>query len=265
MKNDNDMLKDIDTKMSNLAPTREDKSTETSSYEPKDEHEEKGLSLGWKPNGKKSAKQWLEDYPLLKEIRQLDKANKDLATLLTSYINGQNKEKQDKQEAEIKQIRTEAIKMGDVETVEKIDKSIQETRAPKPQVDQVFQDFHTKYPQIFDPQSLEDLEIRQFFLKTDSALGTHLSAEKHMALLEQAILKQFPQHFGGSQDDEEEVLTPRVESGIQSNVKKSLRKRFTEHDLSPDQLATFKGFQKYNVPITVEQYIDKLQQQGDLK
>ncbi len=277
MENSDELIKRLDKKMAALEGATEvevDKSSDVSSevhHEVEKEYSEDerhALSLGWKPEGKKNAKQWLNDYPLMKEINKLSKENKDLAALVKSYINEQNEEKKYHKEQEIKTMRREAIKMGDVDLVEQIDAQTEKMKAPPVQstVDKVFADFFERYPGIFQPDNLDDLEVKDYFLKTDAKLGNHLPPEKHMKLLEEALHKKFPKYFGKEEEDElYENLTSPVESGIQSNVKKTLRKRYTERDLDAEQLATFKSFQHYKIPITIEQYIDRLIKQGDLK
>jgi hypothetical protein len=264
MKSTEDVLASLDKQMGESPIAGEVTQNDAPKH---DEHEEKALSLGWKPEGSKGAKQWLEDYPLLKEIKQLDRANKDLAKLLQGYINEQNTEKKQQKNLEINQIRTEAIKMGDVELVGKIDKRLEEDRQVqnRPPVDPAFTEFYDKYPQVFNPNSLQELEMKKYFLKTDADLGNHLPPAKHMKLLEEALLAKFPKYFNIENEDDEQLLTSAVESGIQSNIKKTLRKKYTERDLSPAQMATFKSFQQYKVPLTLEKYIESLVKQGDLK
>lgn len=266
-----DILKDIESKLSQIdhsddvdetVPESKHDKTEAATEKEYDEDEQHAMSLGWKPEGKKGAKQWLNDYPLMKEIRKLSEDNKHLAKFVEEFINSQNNEKKAKQDAELKNMRREAIKMGDVELVEQLDKEHSKLNPAPAQVDKAFTDFYEKYPQIFNPTNAQELDIKDFFLRKDAQLGNHLPPEKHMAILEEAILKQFPKYF--NIDDDEELTTP-VESGITSNVKKTLRKTYTERDLTQSQLEIFKKFKAYGANITIESYIEQLKKTGDIK
>ncbi|CAB4120969.1 hypothetical protein UFOVP1_59 [uncultured Caudovirales phage] len=266
----NKMGVDVETSKDNKSqPTQQSKDIETSTERTLTDFEQQQQALGWDPNGVKGAEEWSRHYPLFKTIENLNKENKKLNKTLDYVKNAmerQQAKEQAKEEQILRQQRENAIKVGDVALVNHIENTYQQQRqaqAPR-QTIKAFDDFNEKYDHIVNATGGEELDIKIYFKQVDIALGNQLPPEEHVKRVEEALHRKFPKYFNKDQDDDEH-LTQSVESGIQSNVKKSLRKKYSERDLTKDQKDMFANFKRYGFPITLEKYISDLVDSGEIK
>lgn len=217
--------------------------------------------LGWDPNGRYGAEEWSRNYSLTKTIKTLSRENKELKKSM-DYVKGmferQEQREKDKEMQELRNIKHEAIKSGNVDLVEQIEE--QQYKQPQA-IPPEMQDFNSRYADILQPKNKEQIKMKMHLLQVDAALGRNLPLKEHLALVEESMHETFPEYFGKTQEN----LTPEVESGINSNVKKSLKKKHTYNDLNPEQRRMFDSFKRHNFPITLEDYINDLKQQGQLK
>lgn len=231
--------------------------------------EQECIDLGWKPDGEYGAAEWKRNFSLTKTIKRLGEDNKDLKRTLKEvkdFMSRQTQKEIDHDDREFKRIRSEAIKMGDVDLVEKIDKEHTNFKQQQhvPQSIPEFDEFNEKYKEVVFAVDGDEFDMRVYLHQVEQALiGVQLTPKEYTDKLENALKRKFPSYF--NKESEEEPLTQAVESGIQSNVKKPLRRKVTMNDLSREQRDMFDSFKKHGFPITEEQYIKDLVDQGVLK
>lgn len=236
------------------------------------EFEQEQMKLGWNPDGEYGAAEWQRNFSLTKTIKRLGEDNKSLKSTvqeIKSFMERQNNKELANDDREFSKMRAEAIKMGDVELVDKIDKErnnyMSKQQPNQPTAIPEFDAFNEKYKDIVFAQDGDELDMRIYLHQVEQALqNVPLNPKQYADRLEKALLKKYPDYFDKNENDTD-TLTQSVESGINSNVKKPLRRKVTINDLSREQKDMFDNFKKYGFPITEEQYIKDLIARGDVK
>lgn len=232
-----------------------------------DESASEALKKGWKPDGPKSAEEFLRAEPLYKELKQRGKEIKDLRVTIEELRTHMTKQQEfgyKKAVEEIAEARTAAIKNGDVEGVEQLDQQMQEYKTsmvPPPAEDSPdVAKFLVKNSDWINDPSYEGQLMRDFAQKRDTELMQHkLPLEEHLQIVENDLKTKFPDRFKS-----EEVVEPRhvVESNAGVSAGKNKRK-VTFSDLNPEQKACARHFDKRGVMKTSE-YIKQLVNLGEI-
>lgn len=231
------------------------------------ELEQEQLAKGWDPDGVKSAEEFARAEPLYekikaqsKELKQTKRAVDELKALM------QKQEKLAYQKAldTLRQEKDEAILRGDLSTVREIEKQQQEMdNAPQPVAAPVA-DFLERYGDLFKSTDYEEMKIVEFVTRRDSELMRRkLPPEEHVKLVEEHMMKEFPNYFGAGK--ETVGRAQGVEAGLGSNVagKPSAIKKHTFHSLSDEQKKVARDFEKLGIMKT-DEYIKSLVDLGEL-
>lgn len=259
--------------------TTERKSEKTTQRESSEERvltefEQEQASRGWNPKGKKSAEEWARSEPLYEEIKQRGKQIKNLQRTvdeLKQFMSRQEEQAYKRALAELSAQRNQAIRNGDVELVNEIEKQSAElnpqknTAAVEPDV---VSDFKQRHADWLESTDFEHMQMSDWLYKHDVELGKRgLPPEQHMKLLEEHLIKQFPGHFKKDtlQEDEEYTNINSVErSSYESDTKASSKKKFSFQDLNNYQKQVARDFERLGV-MKIDEYIKQLQKMGDLK
>ena len=231
------------------------------------EFEKEQMSKGWNPNGPKSAEEWDRHEHLYAEIKKRGKQIKTLSRTVEELREHMQKQEQRAYEralAELTREKHKAARAGDYELVEALEKE-QQTLKPVEMVAQVppaVVEFQEKHAQWLNGVSYEEMEMTAWVQQRDRELAKkNLDPDKHMALLEEHLYKQFPDYFG-----HKEAKKPMaVESGRSdaASVPKSTHKK-SFHDLDETQKKICRDFERMGV-MTKEQYVSQLVELGELK
>lgn len=230
------------------------------------EFEQEQQQKGWNPDGPKSAEEWSRSEPLYEELKKRGKENKQLQRTVESM-----KALMDKQEklayqralADLESQRRIAISNGNHQTVDQIDRQKQELKAPEITPPGV-QEFTEKHSKWLNGTSYEDMKMVEFAKRRDDELGRKkLDPEAHMQLLEEHIIKEFPDYFKTTGEKSATLSSQSVEGGS-SGVVGSSKKKYTLRDLSDEQKQVARDFERMGV-MPVDKYISELIKIGDLK
>ena len=220
-------------------------------------------SKGWKPDGPKSAAEFLRAEPLYEEIKTRGKEIQELkATMdaLKTHLDKQKEAGYKQALADLEQRKVEAIQMGDVEGVAEVEKQIADHQAPEapqtllPAVAQ-FKEKHSAW--LNDP-SYEAQQIREFVEARDTQLATYnLSPDEHIKIIESDLLKKFPNRFKSNRP---RPTTTAVEA---PTAKAPKAKTANFSDLSSEQKLVCRQFERTGV-MTRDEYIKQLKDLGEL-
>lgn len=229
------------------------------------EFETEQAAKGWDPAGEKSAEEWHRAAPLYNELKERGKEIKQLRRTvdeLKVHMKKQDQIAYDRALAELTTQRTQAIRSGDVDLVDKIDsakQSLDQQSSSLPDIPEAVIEFKEKYGEILEGASYEHMQMAEFIRKRDSELyKKHLDPAAHMKMLEEHMLKEFPEYFGHS---------PRnaVETGYEDNVSRpNSRKKAVFNDLNSTQKQIARDFERMGVMKT-DEYIKQLLEAGEIK
>ena len=254
------IIKD-DAEATKTAPEAEPENTRTLT-----EFELEQRGKGWNPDGPKSAEEWARNEPLFEEIKNRGREIKSLKKTVDSMKALLDKQEQiayNRAMADFKVERDAAIKRGDVHLVEQIEKQVSTVPVPQPAAIPAVEDFRDRHHEWLEGTSFGEIKMQKYAQQRDSELMSRgLSPEKHMQVLEEDIKAAFPAYFGVKEKHEEKVSA--VEGSDNSGVVSQSRKRYSLKDLTSEQREVAHMFEKRKV-MTVDEYIAKLVQLGDLK
>lgn len=228
--------------------------------------EKEQMEKGWNPNGPKSAEEWERHEGLYAEIKKRGKQIKTLSRTIDELREHMTKQEQRAYEralAELTREKHKASRAGDFELVEALEKEQQNLKpvemvAPLPPA---VSDFLERNATWLNGVSYEEMQMSEWTKKRDVELAQKgLDPDKHMALLEEHVHKQFPDYFG----HKEARPGLAVESGrsdASSTTKSTPKKTF--HDLNDTQKQICRDFERMGV-MTKDQYISQLVELGEL-
>ena len=241
--------------------------TEEQTLEPESSVEDEAKAKGWKPDGPKSAEEFLRAEPLYDEIKARGKEIKELKKTMEEMKQFMTKQQQlgyKKALDDLQSQKTLAISEGDVEKVSELDVKISETSkniTPDktesiPEV-QAFAEKHSKW--LNDP-SYECQKMREFVTKRDNELASfNLSPEEHINIIDREVKQQFKDYFKEPVKD-----IPQVVESDSKPVKAEKKLKFTFRDLSPEQKDCCRHFKKRGI-MNEEDYIKSLIETGELQ
>jgi hypothetical protein len=216
---------------------------------------------GWNPEGEKSADEFIEFalQNLPERGKQLKRMQKTMDTLI-EHNKKQEKIAYDRARQELEQQRIEAIRQGDVESVQALDREVSQLQ-PVQETHEAVLDFQERNSGWLGGTSSEDKAMQAFAFGMDSMLvHEQLSPDNHMAKLENSLREQFPDYFGVKT----KVRSP-VSSGGGSNVaREGSKKTFSLRDLSEQQRKIAEEFEYYKI-MTKEEYLKDLVKSGEIK
>jgi len=164
--------------------------------------------------------------------------------------------------------RNNAIRSGDINLVQEIDKS-KESLATQfndiPFLDdkepEAVHDFKERHSSWMNGTSYEEMNMQQWLLQRDNALASkNLPPEEHMRVLEEHLYKQFPDFFKRNNQEPDQY----VESGSYDvDTSKQVNKKVGFRDLSQSQKQIAKDFERMGV-MSVDEYIKQLSALGEL-
>lgn len=228
-----------------------------------DELLSEAMKQGYNPefNGenKKSPKQFLEvaynHNKMLKERNdalsgQVDQLN-DKLNQVVQFQTEMKQKAVDKAVRELKSERTEAIKDGDIDKVEKLDEEISKQEVVKPQNNIILDQWlgRNKWYEDDEDLAVEADIIAQQLQGTGRFQADDTSYEKLLKQVEIRVKKQFPEKFKNPKKDN----PPEVESGRNSSQRESTTRTFAE--LPADAKRACERFVKDEV-MTKEQYLE---------
>lgn len=233
--------------------------------------ETEAMQKGWKPDGPKSADEFLRAEPLYDEIKQRGKEIKHLRSQvdeLIKHVSGMKKAGYENQLDNIKKERANAVARSDLASVEYLDDQLHQVRAElqkeaPPALHPAAAAFVEKYNDLITDYSLESQEIKEFLDFRDRQLAAHhLDPELHMKTLEKDLQKRYPERFTTPEPARRSSVSS-VESDSRPLAGRKSSK-FSFSDLSSDQKSIYKQFEKRGV-MTGAEYIKQLVDTGNLK
>ena len=231
------------------------------------EVEQEAVKKGWKPDGPKSAEEFLRAEPLYEEIKARGREIKDLRVTLeelTSHMKKQQEIGYQKALHELKAERVEAIQEGDVEKVESLERQIKDTEtgieeATKPQEHPSVTSFYERHNSWWSDPSYEAQEMRDFAAKRDIELSSQgLSPDTIIETLESDLRYKFPKKFENKAQEEPMV----VESNTREVRSEPSTLRFSELSTTEKQLYRFL---QDNNPMEAKEYLKELKKMRETK
>lgn len=230
------------------------------------EIEAEAREKGWKPDGPKSAEEFLRAEPLYSEIKARGKEIKELKATLDELKSHMDKQRElGAREAlqKLQEERITAIEMGDVSSVDSLETQIrqyeQETKGP---AEGAVKQFVERNKSWINENSDEANLMKYYAEKKDLEIASlNLSPEVHLQTVEKELQKIFPHRF--KEKEQKPEVIPSVESDS-APLKYSRSKRYGFNDLDSEQKKAFRFFEKQGL-MTLDKYIQDLVDQGDLK
>lgn len=233
--------------------------------------EKEAMEQGWRPDGKKSAEEWMRAGSLFAKIhsknKKLDEKDQTISELqeqmneLRSFMNQQKEIGYQQAIVELENKRTEAIKNGDVEAVSQIDTEIrnQEVANPAPSK-KAIQEFVDRHNSWYNSPTQIGQEMTQFAIQKDNELASlGLDPYEQLRRVEDAVKEQFVEYF----EPHKARKAPTVGSDS-TTTRKPSKKEPSFNDLNPTQQKIALEFEKRKV-MSREKYVKYLQLSGDLK
>lgn len=229
--------------------------------------EEQAKAKGWKPDGPKSADEFLRAEPLYDEIKARGKEIKELKDTvkqLAEMVKKREALENAKLKTSLEDAKDEAIRLGDVDSVKKIEGELHKVEAPVvevPTIDPLIEQFKEKHKSWLHNLSYEYDEMNEFFRKRAAILdAADLPVDQYLATLESDMNKRFPEKFGHSEKKAPSVAVSSDGDRLNTNFKRE----FTKRDLNKAQKAALHQFERLGV-MTADQYIQQLVELGELK
>lgn len=266
-----DVIKDVKLEISKLETEAEEAQSEQpqTNQDSFSEVEKEAYVKGWRPQGPKSAEEYLRAEPLYAELkvnRKKIKEMEDTVRLLSNHMKKQEAYGYQRALDDMKAQRDNAIYEGDVAAVNQLDNEIRKTEhemnavAAAPTVDPVVEEFKSKYSDWMNEQTPEadDMrllaEAKYLILKQNNA-----PQETIFSTIEESLIRAYPHRFN-KEPDVPGVLTPNpVAGGARQGIKK-----YTFHDLNHEQKISFRHFEKQGL-FTLDEYIKELVKLGEIK
>ena len=255
----------------------EDTSTETEETVLVDKtstSEQEAIAKGWKPDGPKSADEFLRAEPLYEELKQRGKELKTLRSqveTLTKHVGGLKKAGYQEKIDVIQAERESAVARSDQDSLNYLDDELQKVQiemvqevqeVQEPQAHPAALEFLDKYKDVLQDYSLEAQGIKEFIDERDKQLATHnLDPVIHMKTLEKDMKSQFPDRFRTEQQTEAPIMAVESDSRPVTSRRKS---KYAFSDLSADQKNIYKYMERKGV-MTGPEYIKQLAEIGELK
>lgn len=233
------------------------------------------LTYGWRPEGKKSAEDYikyaLDNFPergeaLSKQAKAIENKDNELDKMksvldeLSSHMKKQKDIAYQQALADIQSQRKQAIALGDADLVDHLDRAKANLQQDPNRLKPV-EDFRQRHGTWLNDTSFEAIEMQEWVLERDDYLAKKgLPPAEHMELLERHLQAKFPNYFnrGGH--------VSAVDSMQNSNVAGSggRKKNFTLNDLTKEQQEVAQYLDKSG-HLKMADYIKQLVENGDLK
>lgn len=228
--------------------------------------EQEQMEKGWNPEGTKSAEEWARAEPLFSEIKLRGKEIKQLKRTIDELKEHMNKQKElayKQALADLQTQRNAAIARGDADLVNRIDEETANMAPPSQPKSEAVLDFEERHASWLHGVSYEDMEMQKFAFERDNQLASrNLSPEEHMKVLEEHIMKKFPEYFGNIRETVSRMSS--VESGYENNAPATKKRKYEFKDLNAEQKQIARDFDKLGV-MKIEEYIKQLADNGDIK
>ena len=232
--------------------------------------EKEASTKGWKPDGPKSAEEFLRAEPLYEEIKASHKEIRELKTAIGAMRDMMTKrEQQAYQQAlnDIKAQRDEAITLGDVSRVHQLDTQVENisrdlTQYNQPQMTPKVQEFINRNKSWLDDNSEEALDMKLMAeAKYITLKNQGKSDEEIVDYVEKTLQRAFPSRF----DKPVKAATPVVE-GSSSELRRGAhqKSKFSFNDLNAEQKKICRSLEKAKL-MTAEEYVQELVKVGELK
>lgn len=233
--------------------------------------EKEAMGEGWSPKGEKSAEEFLRAKPLYKKIHSQNREIKELRAKIDQLGQTVQIDKEFTQKKileQLKEQKREAIKLGDVQSVEAIEmqeRQYQSLANPQPQYDErtqkVLDNFKEKHIDWLTDMSYQGEQMKAFMMERDNQLAPYkLSPERHMEIIEKDLNKKFPDYFN-LPEEKPKAIKQSVESD--GNRLNTTKRKPTYSDLTEEQKTVAK-FMERTTGKKIENYIDDLIKIGAL-
>ncbi len=237
--------------------------------------EQMALTYGWKPEGKKSAEEYikyaLDNFPergeaLSKQAKAIENKDNELDKMksvldeLSSHMKKQKDVAYQQALADIQSQRKQAIALGDENLVNHLDQAKANLQQDPNRLKPV-EEFRQRHGDWLNDTSFEAIEMQEWVLERDDYLAKKgLPPDQHMDLLEKHLYAKFPSYFN------KDGHTNAVDSMQNSNVAGSggRKKNFTLNDLTNEQRDVAQYLEKSG-HLKIADYIKQLVDNGDLK
>jgi len=252
---------------------KEEPPKETPKEPDKIDYEKIARSRGWKPRDEFSGEAWVgaEEFvkrePLFERIKSQSSEIKEMKKVMETMVD-HFKKAQDvavqKAIADLKTQKKEAIEVGDVEKVERLDEQIEQHKqiqayAPtKVEIRPEIKEWVGRNPWFDTKPNMQKFALS--FNKAYAADNPELSLSQVLMETEKAVKSRFPEEFkekANPSDSPPPVETPSGEARVP-------KKGYTRDRLTPEQKRVYDQVVRHNI-MTGEEYIKSLEQIGELQ
>ncbi len=221
---------------------------------------------GWSPDGEKSAEDFIkvamDKFPdQSKKIKQLFRTVEEMKT----HMSKAEKVAYERAKTELDAQRRQAIKQGDVDLVEELDRARDALPATMEEpLHPAIADFEERHRDWLDGTSYEEMKMQQWVQDHGAILGKkRLPVDEHMAVLEDHLKKEFPKYF--KIEEEDDIVSPVATARETSTAKASSKnKKYSFNDLSAEQKQIARDFESVGF-MKIDDYIKNLIAHGELK
>ncbi len=216
-----------------------------------------------------SAEEFIKRKPLFDTLKDQKKEIRELKKTIESVVSFSEKNAQlaaKRAIAELKSERKEAIKLGDVEKVESLDKSIEEqsnvaesTAKPKDAVAPEIIKWTESNEWFNKDMELQDFAVAYCASYTKAHPGDGM--DKALEQTARATKRAFPESKYFSSKEEIRRESPAtVETHKSEGGNDGKKKNYTINRLNPEQKLAYNAYVKQNKMMTHDQYFEKLEE-----
>ena len=227
------------------------------------EIEDEAKSMGWKPDGPKSAAEFVRTAPLYDALSKNNKKIKELEASLHDLKELSLKQQEVGYRKALKDLETkrrEAISLGDADLVDQLEAEIQVVKKeekPPEELPEV-QQFKEKHSSWIKGNTQRDIDIKTYVTQRDIELGAlNLTPAEHLHILDEDLKYKF-----GVGAPKEKAEPPRAVETDRSPVNVHTRKKGF-NDLNTTQKEICRRFTKQGL-MSTEEYINSLTDLGEL-
>ena len=244
--------------------------------------EKEAMEKGWKPDGPKSAEEFLRAEPLYEELKKRGKQLKSfeekqskqdkMIQEMARHIGAMQKAGYETQLEELTNRRNAAVEIGDVEQVEQLEDELYNVKnqlvnqpQEQPELIPEAQEFMESHKDILFSEDPEHQKIQAYVTLKDQELALFdTSPEERMNMLKEDLATKFPTYFGSYGSKQEPVAEGPAVTAVESDatpVRKQSSKELTFYDLTPEQQEICKTLESEGL-LTREQYLNQLKDTG---
>lgn len=234
-----------------------------------EEREEEAKKQGWKPDGRRTAKEYLEISPFAKALANSRRAERTKDLAIQELAQQMKEQRQAGYEQALRDLNNEFeenVLKGDVEAAKETNDKMTKLQqsAPSdnsldsadPEVIDAFSEEHRAW--ILDETSYQAKEVRDFFTSRDMELKKkNIPVVERLEIIDKDIRYKYPgmvQNYDKPEPQSERKAVPIVD--VSTAAPAATKDKITFNSLSPDEKRVAREFEAQGV-MSIEKFVER--------